>query len=138
MLTLNGLRGGKPNAQSSTTSCPIDVRSSSTYRACIRAASPFPGETPEGQDHWMQGVYREIVEPERLVFTFAWEDEDGQPKHETLVTVTFAEQDSKTRLTFHQAIFESIESRDSHRSGWSECSDHLEAYLMNTMAAETQ
>lgn len=113
-----------------TTSCKMDVQIGGTYRACIRS--------PEGTDHWMQGVYREIVEPERLVFTFAWEDKDGQPKHKTLVTVTFAEQDGKTLMTFHQAIFESIESRDSHRSGWSECFDRLEVHLANTMAGETQ
>lgn len=77
----------------------------------------------------MQGVYREIVEPERLVFTHAWEDKDGKPKHETLVTITFAEHDGKTKLTFHQAIFESIESRDSHGEGWSESLDRLEEYL---------
>jgi uncharacterized protein YndB with AHSA1/START domain len=51
------------------------------------------------------------------------------PGHQTLVTVTFAEQDGKTRLTFHQAPFESVESRDSHQSGWSECFDRLEDYL---------
>lgn len=84
----------------------------------------------------MQGVYREIVKPEHLVFTFAWENEDGQPKHDTLVTVTFAEQDGKTRLTFHQAIFELIESRDSHRLDWSECFDRLEAYLTNEVTGE--
>ncbi len=77
----------------------------------------------------MQGVYREIVEPDRIVFTFAWEDEKGEPGHETLVTVTFAEHDGKTKLTFHQAVFESIADRDSHREGWSECFDRLEAYL---------
>lgn len=85
----------------------------------------------------MQGVYREIIEPERLVFTFGWEDEANQPKHETLVTVTFAEQNNQTLMTFHQAIFESIESRDSHHSGWSECFDHLEVYLANVMTGET-
>jgi uncharacterized protein YndB with AHSA1/START domain len=104
-----------------TNSCQMDVRLGGTYRACIRS--------PEGTNHWMQGTYREIVEPERLVFTFAWEDEAGQPKHETLVTITFAEQDGKTLMTFHQAIFESVESRDSHRAGWSECFDRLAAYL---------
>lgn len=77
----------------------------------------------------MQGVYHEIVEPERLVFTFAWEDEQGQPGHETIVTVTFAEQAGQTQMTFHQAIFTSVEARDSHRSGWSECFDRLESYL---------
>jgi uncharacterized protein YndB with AHSA1/START domain len=99
----------------------MDVRVGGTYRACIRA--------PEGTDHWMQGVYREIVEPERLVFTFAWEDADGQPKLQTLVTVTFAEQAGKTQMTFHQATFESVESRDSHQTGWSECFDRLAVYL---------
>jgi uncharacterized protein YndB with AHSA1/START domain len=75
------------------------------------------------------GVYREIVEPERLVFTHAWEDEEGKPGHQTLVTVTFAEQDGKTRLAFHQAVFESVADRDSHREGWTECLDRLEGYL---------
>lgn len=112
------------------TSCQMDVRLGGTYRACIRS--------PEGTDHWMQGVYREIVEPERLVFTFAWEDEDGKPKHETLVTVTFLEHESKTKLTFHQATFESVEGRDSHLVGWSECFDRLEVYLTKAMVGETQ
>ena len=101
--------------------CHINVQVGGMYRACIRS--------PEGNDHWMQGVYREIIEPERLVFTFAWEDENSRPKHETLVTVTFEEQDNKTLMTFQQAIFESTESRDSHNTGWSECFDRLATYL---------
>jgi uncharacterized protein YndB with AHSA1/START domain len=113
-----------------TVACQMNVQLGGIYRACIRS--------PEGKDHWMQGVYREIVEPERLVFTFAWEDENSQPRHETLVTVTFAEQDNRTLMTFHQAIFESVESHDAHRSGWSECFDRLEAYLIDAMSGETQ
>ncbi len=71
----------------------LDERASGgIYRACIRSL--------EGTDHWMQGVYREVIEPERLVLTFAWEDEDNQPKHETLVTVTFTEQGNQTLMTF--------------------------------------
>jgi uncharacterized protein YndB with AHSA1/START domain len=104
-----------------TIGCQMNVQVGGMYRACIRS--------PEGNDHWMQGVYREVIEPERLVFTFAWEDENSQPKHETLVTVTFEEQDNKTLMTFRQAIFESTESRDSHNTGWSECFDRLETYL---------
>lgn len=110
-----------------TIACQMNVRVGGVYRACIR--SPSQAELLEGKDHWMQGVYREVIEPERLVFTFAWEDEDSRPKHETLITVTFAEQDNKTLMTFHQAIFESTELRNSHRTGWSECFDRLQAYL---------
>lgn len=101
--------------------CHMNVQVGGMYRACIRS--------PEGNDHWMQGIYREVIEPERLVFTFAWEDENSRPKHETLVTVTFEEQDNKTLMTFQQAIFDSMESRDSHNTGWSECFDRLATYL---------
>jgi uncharacterized protein YndB with AHSA1/START domain len=49
----------------------MDVRGGGAYRTCIRS--------PEGRDYWMRGVYREIVEPERLVFTFAWEMKRAGP-----------------------------------------------------------
>jgi uncharacterized protein YndB with AHSA1/START domain len=69
------------------------------------------------------------VEPERLAFTWAWEDAEGKPGHETLVTVNFAEQNGKTRLVVHQAVFESDTARDLHNQGWSGGLDRLEEYL---------
>jgi len=101
-------------------SCTMDFRPGGAYRACIRSA--------EGKEYWMRGIYREIVEPERIMFTFSWEEE-GERGRENLVTVTFAEQGNKTRMTFRQAFFESIEQRDSHHQGWSECIDRLAQYL---------
>lgn len=111
------------------TVCTMDVRVGGRYRICLRS--------PDGTHHWMQGVYREIIAPHRLVFTFAWEDETGQPKHETLITLMFTEHDGKTKLDFHQALFESVEGRDSHRQGWSESFDRLEAYLTGAIAPDT-
>jgi uncharacterized protein YndB with AHSA1/START domain len=61
--------------------------------------------------------------------TFAWEDETGQPGHETLVTVTFEEEGQNTRLTFRHGVFESVEARDSHLGGWSEFLERLDEYL---------
>jgi uncharacterized protein YndB with AHSA1/START domain len=104
-----------------TPCCTIDVQPGGAYRTLIRSA--------KGKDIWMRGVYREVTEPERLVFTFAWEDEKGQPGYETLVTVSFADQDGKTRLTFEQGVFETVADRDSHLGGWSEFMDHLAEYL---------
>lgn len=75
------------------------------------------------------GTVREIVEPERLVFTFAWDDEDGKLGREMLITIDLAEHERGTEMTFHQAEFESAEDRDGHREGWSESFDKLEAYL---------
>jgi uncharacterized protein YndB with AHSA1/START domain len=98
-----------------------DLRPGGAWRACLRS--------PEGADLWLGGVYREIVEGKRLVFTHAWDGEDGEPGHETLVTVTLADARGKTRMTFRQAFFGSVESRDGHRGGWGECFEKLAAYL---------
>ena len=104
-------------------SCTMDVRPGGAFRFCMRS--------PEGTDHWLRGVYREIVEPERLVLTWAWEDAEGKPGHETLVTVTFAERGAKTTLTLHQAVFESVTARDAHRGGWTSCLDRLAEYVVS-------
>ena len=87
--------------------------------------------SPEGKAYWMQGVYKEVVEPERLVFTFSWDTPEGKRGHETTVTVLFEEADGKTKLTFHQAVFESDSSRNDHNTGWSECFDRLAVYVAN-------
>jgi uncharacterized protein YndB with AHSA1/START domain len=101
------------------------------YKAEVRpgGAFRFGMRSPEGTEHRAHGVYREVAAPERLVFTTAWEDEEGKPKHETLVTLTFAEQDGKTKLTLRQALFESATSRDLHEGGWSSTLDLLAEYL---------
>ena len=98
-----------------------DLRPGGAWRACLRR-----DET--GGELWQGGVYREVVEPERLVFTFAWDGADGRPGHETLVTITFAEHAGKTTMTFCQAVFESVEQRDGHRGGWNSSFDRLEEY----------
>ena len=101
-------------------SAKMDVRPGGQYRALIRSG--------EGKGYWFRGVYREVVEAKRLVFTFAWE-EDGERGQENLVTVTFAEENGKTRMTFKQAPFQSTEERDGHEGGWSEAFDKLSAYV---------
>jgi uncharacterized protein YndB with AHSA1/START domain len=107
-----------------TTYCDMDIRPGGAFRVCMRS--------PAGAEHWKQGVYREIVEPERLVFTFAWEDADGKPGHQTLVTVSFAEEGAKTRLTLHQAVFETVARRDEHQRGWTSTLERFAEYLANS------
>lgn len=85
--------------------------------------------SPQGEDHRMRGVYREIVAPERLVFTHAWLDARGAPGPETLVTVTLAERNGRTEMTFHQGIFDSVASRDGHEQGWTSCFELLAELL---------
>jgi uncharacterized protein YndB with AHSA1/START domain len=100
-----------------------DVRPGGKWRSCLRSV-----ET--GEELWQGGVYSEVVEPERLVFTFAWDEDSGQSTtHETLVTITFTEQEGKTKMTFRQTPFKSLESRDGHREGWNSSFDRLDSYL---------
>jgi len=102
-------------------SCEMDVRAGGTWRVHMRG--------PQGQDDRQHLVYREIVEPERIVFSYAFEDASGKPGHETTVTVTFEEFGDKTTLTLHQAIFESADMRNAHVSGWGDALDHFAEYL---------
>ena len=101
--------------------CEMDFRVGGGWYIRMRSA--------EGRDDRQRGVIREIVAPQRFVFTYAFEDERGQRGHETLVTVTFADEGGKTRLTVHQAIFESDEVRNDHIRGWGEALDRFEAYI---------
>lgn len=91
------------------------------YRICLRS--------PEGEDWWVRGRYKEIVELEHFSLTNAWENEDGSTGQETVLAVTFEDLGSQTKLTLHQAEFDSVESRDGHASGWSETLDRLPEYL---------
>ena len=102
-------------------SCEMEVRPGGAFRVSMRS--------PAGTSHCARGVYRAIVPPERLAFTWAWEDEAGRLGHETVVTVTLAEHGGQTRLTLRHSGFESVTARDEHHGGWSECLDKLPDHL---------
>jgi uncharacterized protein YndB with AHSA1/START domain len=85
--------------------------------------------SPEGKDLWLGGVYREVIENELLVFTHAWDDDDGKPGRGTLVTVAFEDEEGATRMTFRQSGFDSIADRDGHRGGWNESFERLAEVL---------
>jgi uncharacterized protein YndB with AHSA1/START domain len=105
----------------------LEVRPGGSHRACLKA--------PDGSEHWFCGVYQEVKEAERLVFSFAWEDADGQPGHQTLVSIDLVEApDGTTRMTFRQEPFATVESRDSHEDGWTQSFDRLEALLAGERA----
>jgi len=108
-------------------SVDMDVSPGGRWRTCIR---PEDG----GDEYWCSGQYREVTPPERLVFTFAWEEPPGTRGDDTVVTVSFADLGGKTEMTFHQAAFDSVAVRDEHESGWVECFDDLAIHLAETRA----
>jgi uncharacterized protein YndB with AHSA1/START domain len=88
--------------------------------------------SPEGVDRWLEGGYREIVKPERLVYTHVWLDANQKRGQETLATITFAERDGKTEITLRQTGFASVDARDGHGYGWRSALDVLVDYLGQT------
>jgi uncharacterized protein YndB with AHSA1/START domain len=101
--------------------CDMDIRIGGRYRFGMRS--------PEGTEHWKVGVFRELVEPDRVVFTFAWEAPDGTLGHELLTTVIFTDQDGQTLLTLRQAEFETTDRRDDHGRGWTSCLERFAEYM---------
>jgi len=120
--------------------CELDVRPGGTFRIVMRG--------PDGAEYPFKGVYREVVPPERIVYTDdctempdEWHDlvnpnrdkSAGKPALESLTTVTFEDLGGKTRLTVC-TLFASVAVRDAMlkmqmAEGWGESLDRLSAYL---------
>jgi uncharacterized protein YndB with AHSA1/START domain len=98
-----------------------DLRPGGAWRLRMRS--------PDGEELRVGGTYREIIRPERIVSTHAWQNPDGTSGHETLVTVELAARGNRTEMTFRRTGFESDADRDGHHDGWSECFDRLEEHL---------
>ena len=74
--------------------CEVDARPGGTIYIVMRA--------PDGVEYPMRGVFLEVVEPERIVFTAVAQDKDGNALLEAHTVVSFAQQGSETKLTVHQ------------------------------------
>jgi uncharacterized protein YndB with AHSA1/START domain len=99
--------------------CELDLRQNGAMRIHMRA--------PDGTVYPMTGVYHEIVEPERIVFTAAALDPKGSPLFEVLHTVTFAERDGKTTLTWRGSVARATAEAAPYLAGMEEgCSQSLE------------
>ena len=94
---------------------------------------------PDGTVYPMTGVYQEIVEPERLVFTSAALDKEGNPLFEVLNTVTFAEQGGKTTQTSRaravKATAEAAPYLEGMEAGWTQSLERLEAYVCSSRSS---
>jgi len=102
--------------------CEMDFRPGGAYR--------FVQRGPDGAEYAFRGQYREIVPPERIVWTFEFE---GMPGHVSVETATFTEQDGKTMLTA-TAVYDSVEDRDAvlqsgMEAGLRETWDRLAEYV---------
>jgi uncharacterized protein YndB with AHSA1/START domain len=97
----------------------LDVRVGGRFRIV------FGGR--DGKEHEVQGVYREVEPPRRLVFTWTWPR--TTPERESLVTIVFRKTAQGTELDFTHARLHDEAVRDGHLQGWSESFVKLDQYL---------
>jgi len=108
--------------------CELDLKIHGEIRIDMRA--------PDGTIYPMSGAFREIVEPERLVFTACALDANGKPLFENLNTVTFAEYDSnKTLITIEVRVLWEGPTAAQYLSGmaegWSRSMDRLSEFILS-------
>lgn len=105
--------------------CEVDARVGGAWRMVMRA--------PDGTEFPCGGLYREFIKPTRLVFTNDAIDKQGRPIIEGLTTVTFAEQDGKTKLTLHTRGVAKFDYAAAFlagmEAGWTQSLDRLAEHL---------
>jgi len=111
----------------------LDIRPGGEFHSCIR--------TPDGQECWCKGVYREVTSPERIVFTMAISNDAGELigplaagmdpawPQETIVTVTFEEREGRTKLILHQTVSETLAEKTGAYPSWLDMLGRLEGLL---------
>jgi len=116
-----------------TPHCEIDLRVGGKYLNCMRG----PAGTDFDKDFWSTGVYEEIVPMQRIVATDSFADALGNvvpASHygmpgdlplEFRVTVTFEDDDGRTKLTLTHEGLPAGEQSEGASAGWNQSFDKL-------------
>jgi uncharacterized protein YndB with AHSA1/START domain len=116
----------------------LELRPGGVFHYCMRS--------PDGHEMWGKFVYREIVEPERLVYVNSFSDANGHlTRHplsptwplEVLSTITFTEHEGRTTLRLQAVPINATEVEratfeagfNSMRQGYAGTLDQLAKYL---------
>ena len=117
----------------STPYCTVDLRVGGKFHFCMHL--------PDGRDIWALGIYKEIIEGEKIVYTDTFSDSEGNikkpstygfsPEHpeELLVTVIFREENGRTKVTLHHSIPRAFKELEEMEQGWLEMFDKCEKML---------
>ena len=113
------------------THCQMDFRVGGKWHYCMTG--------PDGTQSWGLAIYKEIVEPERIVYEDHFSDKDGNQNKDlpsTVATTEFLEKDGKTIL---RSIANYPTAEDLQKvldmgmvAGVTETFDRLEEYLVVT------
>lgn len=92
-------------------------------------------KNPDGEYFTAVGEFREVKPPERLVYTWDWEQDgrgaefgevEGKP---SLITVEFLKRGEQTEFVMTHTRFATVESRDNHARGWTRAVESFAEFL---------
>lgn len=101
-------------------SLDIDLRVGGSYQIAM--------QPPEGELFFLEGEFREVDPPARIIYTFRWQDPDPEDR-ETLVTLSLRELGNSTELIFTQESFLTERRRALHEEGWTNGLDRLQELM---------
>jgi len=109
--------------------CEFDARAGGAIHIDMRG--------PDGTVYPMEGEVKEVLRPERLVFTTTPLDDKGNALFEVLITATFAERGGKTTVSVNAHVVR-IEAAVAEQmlagmqEGWTQSLERLEQYVRRT------
>jgi uncharacterized protein YndB with AHSA1/START domain len=108
-----------PSAEYSTKVPELDLKVGGKYKVEMHHK--------EGNVNTVAGTYREIRPPEKIVFTWFWENDPA--RHESLVTVEFFDRGPSTEILLTHVQLPSAEQREKHAHGWNGCLERLAEFV---------
>lgn len=108
---------GQPQLETST--AEVDLRVGGRIRIVM-------SERSGGKAAGATGEYRVVEPPNRLVFTWVWDD---YPDHPQLIELEFSERRGRTTVRMTNSAIHDDERWQSQRDGWNYCYDNLERVL---------
>ena len=97
-----------------------DLRVGGRYRIAM--------QPPEGELFYLAGEFHEVDPPNRLAYSFRWEDPDPDDR-ETVVTISLRAAGESTELVLDQGPFATQARYDLHHAGWTNGLVRLEKAL---------
>jgi len=111
-----------PTEDIATPVVEIDLRVGGRYRVGFLKSG-------EEQIGFVTGEYREVQVPEKLVYTWQWDEPHQYAGCDTLVTVEFLDQGSATEVILtHEGISDHT-VREHHTMGWNGAFDRLGRFI---------
>ncbi len=90
---------------------------------------------PDGTSYPMSGMFREVIEPELLVFSAIPAMEAGRPVAEVLDTVMFEDMGGTTKMTLRAEVVSAnatgLKMLQGQKQGWIESLERLDALLLS-------